>query len=79
METIFENTDRIPSLFTLDLPINEEYKAIIQDTIRMIMIQTVVNILFFLSNPTENSLFSTIFLQSLLFIDIITNHSNITR
>ena len=69
MEYIFgiltENTE---SIFTIPVPLTEEYKPFFMDLARMISIQTMVNVMFYLSDPVKNSLFSFVYLKTLFFV-----------
>ena len=63
--TLTENTD---SLLTVPVPFGEEYKPYFMDLFRMIAIQTMVNIMFYLSDPVKNSLFSGTYIKTLFFV-----------
>ena len=69
MEYIFgiltENTE---SILTVPVPFSEEYKPYFMDLFRMIAIQTMVNIMFYLSDPVKNSLFSGTYIKTLFFV-----------
>lgn len=56
------------SLFSLDLNIDKEYIPLINDIIRMSAIQIVAQLLFCLSNPSQNSMFSEAFIKTLFFL-----------
>jgi len=57
-----------PSIYNFDLDIDKEYVPAINDMIRMFIIQLVVNIMFYVSNPKENALLNETFLETLLYI-----------
>lgn len=48
--------------------IGNEYIPMINDLVRMIILQVTVQFMLFLRNPTENSLFDTGFIEILLYI-----------
>ena len=56
------------SIYKFDLDIDKEYIPAINDIIRMFIIQLVVNIMFYVSNPKENALLNETFLETLLYI-----------
>ena len=56
------------SIYKFDLDIDKEYIPAINDMIRMFIIQLVVNIMFYVSNPKENALLNETFLETLLYI-----------
>ena len=56
------------SIYTFDLDIDKEYIPAINDMMRMFIIQLVVNIMFYVSNPKENALLNETFLETLLYI-----------
>ena len=69
MEYIFGVLSENPnSLFTIPVPFGEEYKPYFMDLFRMIAIQTMVNIMFYLSDPAKNTLFSGVYLKTLFFV-----------
>ena len=63
--TLTENTN---SLLTVPVPFSEEYKPYFMDLFRMVAIQTMVNIMFYLSDPAKNSLFSGTYIKTLFFV-----------
>jgi len=56
------------SLFRFNLNIDKEYIPMINDIIRLTVIQLVAQLLFFMTNPTRNPLFSDIFIQTLFYL-----------
>lgn len=56
------------SLLSFDLNIDKEYIPLINDIIRMSVIQIVAQFLFCLSNPSQNSMFGETFIQTLFFL-----------
>lgn len=56
------------SLLSFDLNIDKEYLPLINDVIRMSVIQIVAQFLFVLSNPSQNSMFGETFIQTLFFL-----------
>ena len=69
MEYIFGTLTENPnSLFTIPVPLGEEYKPFFMDVFRMIAIQTMVNVMFYLNDPVKNSLFSGVYVKTLLFV-----------
>tara|TARA_Y100000590_G_C15356262_1_gene877120 strand:+ start:152 stop:409 length:258 start_codon:yes stop_codon:yes gene_type:complete len=57
------------SMYTIQLP--EEYKQyypLFYDLMRMFMVQIVVNLLFYLSNPKSYKFLNAMFMKTLLFI-----------
>lgn len=56
------------SLLSFDLNIDKEYLPLINDIIRMSVIQIVAQFLFVLSNPSQNSMFGETFIQTLFFL-----------
>jgi len=63
--TLTENTN---SLITIPVPFGEEYKPFFMDAFRMLAIQTMVNVMLYLSDPVKNSLFSGVYLKTLCFV-----------
>lgn len=59
-----ENRDK--SLYKLK--ISKEYKEYIDDLVRMGTIQIIANIMFYISNPMDNKMFSQMFAKTLIFI-----------
>ena len=56
------------SLYTVDLPVNIEYKPYLMDLMRMISIHLTLNVMFFIINPEKNKLLDQGFFTSLIFI-----------
>lgn len=56
------------SLLSFDLNIDKEYLPLINDVIRMSVIQIVAQLLFVMANPSHNSMFSETFIQTLFFL-----------
>ena len=56
------------SLLSFDLNIDKEYLPLINDIIRMSVIQIVAQFLFVLSNPSQNSMFGETFIQTLFYL-----------
>ena len=56
------------SLIQLDLNIDKEYIPVINDVIRMVVIQVVAQMLFVMASKDNERFFSEIFLQTLFFI-----------
>ena len=56
------------SLFTFSVPV--EYFNAVHDVMRMVSIQVVVQFLFAVVNAKENPFFSTLFLQTIMFVVI---------
>lgn len=56
------------SLFRFNLNIDKEYIPMINDIIRLSVIQLVAQLLFFMTNPSKNPLFSDIFIQTLFYL-----------
>lgn len=57
------------SIYNIQLP--EEYKQyypLFYDLMRMFMVQIVVNLLFFISNPKSYKFLNAMFMKTLLFI-----------
>ena len=48
--------------------ISKEYKEYIDDLVRMGTIQIIANMMFYISNPIDNKVFSEMFGKTLLFI-----------
>tara|TARA_Y100001970_G_scaffold289916_1_gene421753 strand:+ start:1455 stop:1730 length:276 start_codon:yes stop_codon:yes gene_type:complete len=67
MEYIF-NFAQDNSLFTVNLPLNQEYKPYLMDLMRMISIHLTLNIMFFIIDPEKNKLLNQAFFMSLIFI-----------
>ena len=59
-----ENRDK--SLYKIK--ISKEYKEYIDDLVRMGTIQIIANIMFYISNPMDNKMFSQMFAKTLIFI-----------
>ena len=59
------------SLIQLDLNIDKEYIPVINDVIRMMIIQIVAQVLFVMSSKTKESFFNEVFIQTLSFIVIV--------
>lgn len=58
------------SLLSFDLNIDKEYLPLINDIIRMSVIQIVAQLLFCFANPSQNSIFGETFIQTLFFLII---------
>tara|TARA_Y100000589_G_scaffold331978_1_gene388359 strand:+ start:1484 stop:1714 length:231 start_codon:yes stop_codon:yes gene_type:complete len=56
------------SLFELNLDIDKEYVPMINDVIRMAVIQIVAQMLFYFNDPKKNPLWSLTFAQTLIYI-----------
>lgn len=56
------------SLIQLDLNIDKEYIPVINDVLRMVVIQVVAQMLFVMASKDNERFFSEIFLQTLFFI-----------
>ena len=56
------------SLLQLDLNIDKEYIPVINDVLRMVVIQVVAQMLFVMASKDNERFFSEIFLQTLFFI-----------
>lgn len=56
------------SLIQLDLNIDKEYIPVINDVLRMVVIQVVAQMLFVMASKDNEKFFSEIFLQTLFFI-----------
>ena len=54
------------SFYKLTIP--KEYKEYIDDLVRMGTIQIIANMMFYMSNPMDNKMFSEMFAKTLLFI-----------
>ena len=67
MEYIF-SLAKDNSLYTIDLPINQEYKPYLMDLMRMISIHLTLNVMLFIIDPVNNKLFNQSFFMSLIFI-----------
>ena len=50
------------------ITISKDYKEYIDDLVRMATIQIIANIMFYISNPMDNKMFSQMFAKTLLFI-----------
>ena len=57
------------SLYEIKLDIDKEYIPMINDIVRMSIIQIVAQLLFYLGKPTS-SLFNAVFIKTLMFICI---------
>tara|TARA_B100000085_G_C18495363_1_gene493087 strand:+ start:795 stop:1136 length:342 start_codon:yes stop_codon:yes gene_type:complete len=69
MEYIFGTlTENTQSLLTIPVPFGEEYKPYFMDLFRMVAIQTMVNFMFYLSDPVKNSLLSGTYIKTLFFV-----------
>jgi hypothetical protein len=57
-------------LFELNVTkyINKEYIPLIEDIIRMTILQFVIQFMFYIKNPEENSLISQYFIEIVLYI-----------
>ena len=69
MSSIFDNTD-IKSLYTFNVSekFGEEYKPVADDVLRILVIQIVVQLMFFLNDPKENPFYTEYFAATLLYI-----------
>ena len=56
------------SLYTIDLPVNQEYKPYLMDLMRMVSIHLTLNVMLFIIDPANNKLFHQSFFMSLIFI-----------
>lgn len=56
------------SLYTIDLPVNQEYKPYLMDLMRMVSIHLTLNVMLFIIDPANNKLFNQSFFMSLIFI-----------
>ena len=56
------------SLLQFDLNIDKEYIPLINDILRMSVIQIVAQFLFYLANPKNNPMFGETFIQTLFFL-----------
>ena len=56
------------SLFKFDLNLNKEYIPLINDLIRMAVIQVMSQVLFTVTSPAKNPFFSGDFFQTLVYI-----------
>lgn len=54
--------------FELTDYIDKEYLPMIEDIIRMVMLQFTVNLMYFIKNPDTTSLFSLEFIELLVYI-----------
>lgn len=54
--------------FELSDYIDKEYLPMIEDIIRMVMLQFTVNLMYFIKNPDTTSLFSLEFIELLIYI-----------
>ena len=68
MNHILKNVHQIPAIFTFNSGLNKEYQPLIYDLIRMTIIHTIINILSYAANPSENELFGNNFFSILCFI-----------
>ncbi len=50
--------------------IDKEYVAYIEDVIRMVILQCIINFMYFSKDPTNNSFFSLEFFELVLYIII---------
>jgi hypothetical protein len=50
------------------ITINQEYKALINDIMRFFTLLVVVNIIMFMSNPTDNILFGSAYTKLMIAI-----------
>lgn len=58
------------SLLKFDLNIDKEYIPLINDIIRMSVIQIVAQFLFYIANPKSNPMFGLTFIQTFFFLII---------
>ena len=56
------------NFLNLNLNIEEEYKPMLNDLIKMFTILVVVNVLMYISNPSQNKLLGESYIQLLIFI-----------
>ena len=68
MNHILKNVHQIPAIFTFNSGLNKEYQPLIYDLIRMTIIHTMINILSYAANPSENELFGNNYFSILCFI-----------
>ena len=68
MNHILKNVHQIPAIITFNSGLNKEYQPLIYDLIRMTIIHTIINILSYAANPSENELFGNNFFSILCFI-----------
>ena len=54
------------SIFKIN--VNEEYKPLVEDLVRVFVILTVADMLFFMSNSKKNTLFGNNYWDVLLFV-----------
>lgn len=54
------------SIYTIKIP--KEYRSVVEDICRMIMIQFTANMLFYMSDSRQYPLFGVNFLKTMLFI-----------
>lgn len=57
------------SLYIVNVP-NKEYVEFINDVIRMLTIQCMIQFLFYINNPSEVSFFSTDFLLLIIYVTL---------
>ena len=55
-------------MLQIPLAISAEYFPMLNDLLRMGIIQSVIQIMFYFSNPLENPFWSPMFLQTILFM-----------
>ena len=57
------------ALYVVNVP-NKEYIEVINDVVRMLTIQFMIQFLFYINNPTEVSFFSTDFLLLIIYVTL---------
>lgn len=66
------NASNFNTLIQFDLTelIDKEYLPMIEDIVRMLLLQISVNFMYYMKNPEENSFFRLEFLELLIYIVI---------
>jgi hypothetical protein len=57
------------SLYVVNVP-NKEYVEMINDVLRMLTIQVMIQFLFYINNPSETSFFSVDFFLLILYVTL---------
>jgi hypothetical protein len=65
-DTISDTSE--PPYSMVELIVPPEYRSLVEDLCRMVMIQVVANFLFYTSDPSKHSFFSATFFKTLLFV-----------
>ena len=63
------DSDKVePPYSMVELVVPPEYRSLVEDLCRMVLIQVVAHFLFYTSDPEKNTFFSASFFKTLLFV-----------